>query len=136
MMHLLRIVLEAHSDELNRHRRYELTVARDLLGDWLVLILFGRVGFSQRLIQFADPHDCKARRFALSRLRRRLSALSRIGCAYKVTWSEESPEARLIDWVPQGILAGLPPYTAIISSQLPVRGSPPLDGCGSLDRAA
>ncbi len=44
MHDILSVALEAHNHERNHHRRYEVSVERDLLGDWLVTIRFGRVG--------------------------------------------------------------------------------------------
>jgi hypothetical protein len=36
MDNLLTVTLEAHNIELNHHRRYQITVGRDLLDDWTV----------------------------------------------------------------------------------------------------
>jgi hypothetical protein len=38
MENLLTIALEAHNDDLNHHRSYEITVGRDLLDDWTLSI--------------------------------------------------------------------------------------------------
>ena len=44
MDNLLTVAFEAHSQEKNHHRRYQITVGRDLLNDWTVAIRFGRTG--------------------------------------------------------------------------------------------
>lgn len=38
MDNLLRVAFEAHHSFRNHHRRYEITVGRDLLDDWIVSI--------------------------------------------------------------------------------------------------
>jgi predicted DNA-binding WGR domain protein len=49
---LLTIRLEAHHPSLNHHRRYELSVGHDLLGDWTVTIRYGRVGQAGQSLRF------------------------------------------------------------------------------------
>ena len=44
MDNLLTVAFEAHGQEKNHHRRYQITVGRDLLNDWTVAIRFGRTG--------------------------------------------------------------------------------------------
>ena len=44
MDNLLTVAFEAHNAELNHHRRYQITVGRDLLDDWTVSICYGRSG--------------------------------------------------------------------------------------------
>jgi len=38
MDNLLTVAFEAHRDELNHHRRYQIVIGRDLLDDWTVSI--------------------------------------------------------------------------------------------------
>src|SRR5262249_11981470 len=82
MNNLLTVGFEAHHAELNHHRRYEITVGRDLIGDWTVCIRYGRIGQVRR---FAGPHDGDTKAVVRDRLRRRLSAPKRIECAYRMT---------------------------------------------------
>lgn len=103
MIPLLRIALEAHNEERNHHRRYELAVGRDLLGDWVVILTYGRIGKGQQRRQFSSPDREAARRFARERLRRRLSAPRRIGCAYAVCHAEDSEFVAIQDWVPEDL---------------------------------
>ena len=44
MDNLLTVAFEAHHAEKNHHRRYEVTVGRDLLDDWTVAVRYGRIG--------------------------------------------------------------------------------------------
>jgi predicted DNA-binding WGR domain protein len=53
---LLTIAFEAHHAELNHHRRYQITVGRDLLDDWTVAIGYGRVGKGGQQKRFASPN--------------------------------------------------------------------------------
>ncbi|MCC6358739.1 MAG: WGR domain-containing protein [Phycisphaerales bacterium] len=84
MLDLLTIALEAHCHERNHHRRYEVSVGRDLLDHWVVTIRFGRVGQSLQRMQWADPRPEVMRTVLTERLRRRLSARRRLGCPYVV----------------------------------------------------
>jgi hypothetical protein len=40
--------------ELNHHRRYQITVGRDLLDDWTVSICYGRSGQGGQLKRYAS----------------------------------------------------------------------------------
>jgi hypothetical protein len=44
MDNLMTVVFEAYNTELNHHRRYQITVGRDVLDDWTVSICYGRSG--------------------------------------------------------------------------------------------
>lgn len=106
MRDILTIALEAHSDERNHHRRYEVRVERDLLDDWLVTVCFGRVGGGTRELRFGCSGIADAQRIVREHLRRRLSAPRRIGCAYRVR-GLSSPTGVLDAWVPTDLLVGL-----------------------------
>lgn len=107
MMDLLTIALEAHSDERNHHRRYEVSVGHDLLGHWVVTIRYGRVGWPLRELRFGEPEQAAARQFVNNRLRRRLSAQRRIGCPYRIRELAVSPDVTLLDWLPATSMAAL-----------------------------
>lgn len=106
-MHGGRIALEAHSDELNHHRRYEVSVGRDLLGDWVVIVRYGRVGGPLRELRFGSPDAQEAQAIVHDRLRRRLSAPRRIGCRYGIRELSVPSNVSAGDWVPPAMLAGL-----------------------------
>jgi hypothetical protein len=53
MDNLSTIEFEAHSSELNHHRRYRIRRGRDLLDDWTVAICHGRTGKGGR--EFDSP---------------------------------------------------------------------------------
>lgn len=107
MDNLLTLALEAHSDELNRHRRYEIAVGRDLLEHWTVTVRYGRVGGSVREMRFGSPHAGEVRSIVLDRLRRRLSAPRRIGCAYTLRQFSLDGTLRTEDWIPASVVAQL-----------------------------
>lgn len=98
------IALEAHSEERNHHRRYELAVGQDLLGHWIVTVRYGRVGQPLRELRFTSPDEGEARATLHDRLRRRLSAPRRIGCGYRLVAfaAEHGSEPGI--WVPGSVL--------------------------------
>lgn len=107
MLDLLTVALEAHSDERNHHRRYEVSVGRDLLEHWVVTIRYGRVGRPLQVLCFSSPHQERARAVIHDRLRRRLSAPRRIGCRYAVRLLSVADGIDLGDWVPLPVLGSL-----------------------------
>ncbi|MBE7456082.1 MAG: WGR domain-containing protein [Planctomycetia bacterium] len=107
MLDLLTIALEAHSDERNHHRRYEVSVGRDLLGDWVVTVRYGRVGGPLRELRFGSPDAEAARAIVHDRLRRRLSAPKRIGCRYLVRLFSVADGMDPRDWAPLPVLGTL-----------------------------
>lgn len=124
MHNLMTIALEAHSDERNHHRRYEVEVGRDLLGDWTVTVRYGRAGRDLRTLRFADADEGKMRRVVQLRLRRRLSAPRRIGCAYRPREISAAPGVSLEDWLPASLIGRL--------FGLTVRRTPPSAAEGSM----
>lgn len=106
MHDILNIALEAHNHERNHHRRYEVSVERDLLGDWLVTIRFGRVGGGTQERRFGCTGIADAQQIVREHLRRRLSAPRRIGCAYHVR-GLSAPTGALDAWLPTDLLVGL-----------------------------
>lgn len=104
MLELLTIALEAHSDERNHHRRYEVTVGQDLLGDWVVTVRFGRVGQPLRELRFASPDADAARAVLRDRLRRRLSAPRRIGCRYRMVEFIAEHDSEASGWLASSAL--------------------------------
>ena len=74
MDNLLTVAFEAQNAELNHHRRYQITVGRDLLDDWTVLICYGRLGQGGQMKRFASSHDDLVKAIIRDRLLRRLSA--------------------------------------------------------------
>ncbi len=109
MLDLLTIALEAHSDERNNHRRYEVSVGRDLLGDWVVTVRYGRVGGPLRELRFGSHDPDEARAIVHDRLRRRLSAPKRIGCAYRLKCVKAERRVAVWQWAPPSILGPMLP---------------------------
>jgi predicted DNA-binding WGR domain protein len=79
-----RILLRAIDRERNVHRTWVLGVGRDLLGDLVVSVTFGRTGTEGRTIRYAMADEASAARFVLNALRRRAGAERRCGAAYRV----------------------------------------------------
>jgi hypothetical protein len=105
MDNLLTVAFEAHSREENHHRRYQITVGRDLLDYWTVAICYGRTGQGGREIRFASPKPEEMRAVIRDRLRRRLSAPKRIGCPYRLTTLSSAPGFDASTWLPGDIMA-------------------------------
>lgn len=107
MDNLLNVAFEAHNAEENHHRRYRVTVGRDLLDEWTVAISYGRTGQSGREMRYASaaPEDLKV--IIRERLRRRLSAPKRIGCSYRLVAFSAAPGIDPVDWLPGDVMAEL-----------------------------
>ena len=104
MLDSLFIGLEAHHDALNHHRRYEISVGRDLLGDWVVTVRYGRIGRPMQVLTFGHHDEAAALSAVRERLSRRRSAPRRIGCPYRlVDWS--GAEAEVMRWLREADLA-------------------------------
>lgn len=82
-MSVFSIQLEARDPARNRFRAYQLDVARDLFGAWLVEVKFGRIGAKGRKLVSALDDEHAARRMVCERLKRRAGAPRRIGVAYR-----------------------------------------------------
>ena len=100
MDNLLTLVLEAHNDQSNHHRRYEIIVGRDLLGDWTVTICNGRVGARGQQRVYASPKREVLQGIIAERLKRRTSAPNRIGCAYRVKMLDIAESFDPTGWLP------------------------------------
>lgn len=105
MDNLLTVAFEAHHDELNHHRRYQITVGRDLLDDWTVAIRYGRTGQAGRELRFAAADAAAMCAVVRDRLRRRLSAPKRIGCAYRLKALSIASDFDGGSWLPADVMA-------------------------------
>jgi len=105
MDNLLTVAFEAHSHAENHHRRYQITVGRDLLDDWTVAIRYGRTGQGGREMRFASPQPDEMRAVIRNRLRRRLSAPRRIGCPYRLTMFSAASGFDASAWLPGEVMA-------------------------------
>lgn len=104
MDNLLTIALEAHNAERNHHRRYVVTVGQDLLGEWTVAIRYGRAGQDLRCLRFGGRDAGEMQRIVHERLRRRLSAPKRIGCAYRLRSMDAAQGFAAAEWLPSGTI--------------------------------
>jgi predicted DNA-binding WGR domain protein len=106
MHNLLTVAFEAHHAERNHHRRYQITIGRDLFNDWVITIHYGRTGRRGQEQRFADADADKMRGIIRERLGRRLSAPRRIGCRYKLTELSSTAGFDADSWLPSDMLAG------------------------------
>ena len=106
MDNLLTVAFEAHHAEKNHHRRYELTIGRDLLNDWTVAIRYGRTGQGGHELRYASARPEEIRSIIRERLRRRLSAPRRIGCPYRLAAFSAAPGFDAALWLPNEVMAG------------------------------
>jgi predicted DNA-binding WGR domain protein len=83
MLDAFTATLEACDPALGRFRAYRLEAGRDLLGDWLVEITYGRIGTRGRSIRYAVQDEAQAKKLVRETLRRRATARKRIGVPYR-----------------------------------------------------
>jgi predicted DNA-binding WGR domain protein len=105
MDNLLTIAFEAHHQEKNHHRRYQVTVGSDLLDGWTVAICYGRTGHAGREIRYTAAEADAMRAIIRDRLRRRLSAPKRIGCPYRLAAFSAAPGFDASAWLPGEVMA-------------------------------
>ncbi len=105
MDNLLTVAFEAHNAALNHHRRYQITLGRDLLDDWTVAIRYGRTGQGGQEKQYASPKAEAIQAIVKDRLRRRLSAPKRIGCPYRLAAYDTAPGFDAAGWLPGDVMA-------------------------------
>ncbi len=105
MENLLTVSFEAHNSEQNHHRRYQVTVGRDLLDDWTVAVRYGRTGQGGQERRFASAKATEMQAVIRDRLRRRLSAPKRIGCPYRLTAYSVAPGFDPASWLPGDLMA-------------------------------
>jgi hypothetical protein len=85
MDNLLHITLRATNPDRRIDREYVLCLGEDLLGDWTVMIHYGRYGRRGVTKNVAFPTRQEACQYMDIKLGRRLSAHKRIGCDYQLT---------------------------------------------------
>jgi predicted DNA-binding WGR domain protein len=83
MMAETNIELQACDPAANRRRAWRLQAGRDLFGAWTTEVQFGRIGSTGRTLRRAFATKSELDAFMRARLRRRASAPSRIGVAYR-----------------------------------------------------
>ena len=83
MMAETNIELEACDPSANRRRAWRMQAGRDLFGAWVTEVQFGRIGAAGRTLRRTFTTETEVQAFMRARLRRRASAPSRIGVAYR-----------------------------------------------------
>jgi hypothetical protein len=110
----LHVGLQAHHRGRGHHRGYEVSVGRDLFGSYTVDVSYGRIGGWHRTIRYSAATEDEARRMVRSLFRRRASAPSRIGCAYKLTRLSAANDLEVQDWVTPGFQPARPQAAAVL----------------------
>ncbi|MGB5083311.1 MAG: WGR domain-containing protein [Methylocystis silviterrae] len=78
------IVLHGHNRDADHHRSWRVEAGRDLFGNWIARVSFGRIGCRGRAIAREFASEDEARAFVRKGLRRRRSAIRRCGVDYRV----------------------------------------------------
>lgn len=105
MDNLLTVSFEAHNTDRNHHRRYEIRLGRDLFGDWTVCLLYGRKGRAGQIVRHSGSDAEPLRQVIRESLRRRLTAPTRIGCAYTLRGLTAANGIDMAFWLPEATLA-------------------------------
>ncbi len=90
----IKVVLRASDPSRNCYRSWSVEAGLDLFGKWTVRVSFGRIGSNGRTMAREFASEDEVRAFVRRGLRRRSTAVRRLGVAYRVI--EASPEASLI----------------------------------------
>ena len=106
MDNLLTVAFQAHHAKNNHHRRYEVTIGRDLFDDWTVAVRYGRIGRRSQERRYFSPKPEEMRAVIRDRLRRRLSAPRRIGCPYQLAALSHATGFDATDWLPNDVMSG------------------------------
>ncbi len=107
MDNLLSVTFEAHNDQRNHHRRYEIRLGRDLFGVWTVAFRYGRTRRGGQEVVHSGADSDQLRKVIRDSLRRRMSAPRRIGCAYRLKELSASEGVDPGLWLPMDRLARL-----------------------------
>lgn len=107
MERLLNLTMEAHNQERNHHRRYEVEVGKDLFDEWTVAIRYGRCGLKGQQKSFAAKDEGKLKQIIGERLKRRLSSSNRIDCRYRIVSLEKAVGIECDQWLPSDLIAKL-----------------------------
>lgn len=84
MHSLFDIYLEAINPPAGNYRAYSLSFGKDLLNNWIVQIQYGRIGTQGTIKNYSFNEFDNAVNLIRSILKKRLSSLKRIGCAYEI----------------------------------------------------
>lgn len=83
-MEQFRAELQASDAARGIYRAYRIEAGTDLLGDWLVDVIYGRIGSPGRRIRHVVADELEARRIVRYCFQRRRTAPKRIGVSYQL----------------------------------------------------
>ena len=78
------LVLQARDPARNIFRSYVIEAGRDLFGEWVIDIYYGRIGSQGQHRQYSVANENAARQLIAEKLKRRRSAKGRIGVSYRI----------------------------------------------------
>jgi hypothetical protein len=84
--HVMDVFIACHESRdpaQGRFRYKRLEAGTDLLGAWLVDVIYGRIGTRGRHVRYVVENQDAARKVVRDRLRRRATARKRIGVSYR-----------------------------------------------------
>lgn len=84
MLNLCSIELQAHNPLRNCHRRYAMSIGRDLFGAWTLAVEYGRVGQAGQVQRYSATSASDLARAVRAKLKKRESSVRRIGTGYQV----------------------------------------------------
>ena len=88
-MHAFRIVMEARNPKRNCFRSYCIEAGRDLFGDWMIDVNYGRIGTAGTWQRYSAKDEAGAIRLVQQKISRRSSATRRIGVSYQICEIED-----------------------------------------------
>lgn len=100
-MNLVFFKLQAVHAPTNIFRFYSLRAGQDLLGDWLVMANYGRLGGRGRSKTWLCSSAIETQKKTRQVLSKRLLAARRIGINYSLIHSDIHPSLDLEEWTPR-----------------------------------
>ena len=114
----IRIELHASDPPSGRRRAWRVVAGADLFGLWTAHVTFGRIGAPGRTLRYEFASQAAAAAFVRSRLRRRATAIRRLGVPYLPVDASPAADQLLV-------LTGLRHVAAHPGSMI----APATDGC-------
>jgi hypothetical protein len=117
MDNLLTVAFEAHHGYKNHHRRYEVTVGRDLFYDWTVAVRYGRIGQRCQERRYVSPKPKgSGRSYAIgfAGVRRPPGGWA---APYRLAAFSHATGFDATDWLPNDVMAGF--FVATVEGSQP-----------------
>lgn len=99
-MNLVLFKLQTIHDSSPINRFYSVRAGQDLLGDWIVVACYGRLGTKGHARTWLCMTQQEAQKRVRYCLARRFSSIKRIGVNYTLTYVDIHPSLNPNDWYP------------------------------------